>query len=299
MKVLVTGASGFIGTALCENLLGAGHQVTATIRPDSVRRGRLPEKISIIELGLDELSQLSGEFDAFYHLAWNGASGDIRNDFITQQKNVVYTVEAVKAAKRCGCHKFIGAGSQAEYGVVRGLCGENTTPNPFLLYGAAKLSAYHMARLVAKEENIAFVWPRIYSVYGPGENSDTLMSYLMTSFINGNSPQLTECENMWDYLFISDCANILRLLGEKELAGGQDIYNVSYGHPQKLKDYVRRARDIINASTTINFGARTSNPVSTYWLEPDVSLIRKATGFPPEVDFDAGVRMMANWMKRT
>ena len=109
------------------------------------------------------------------------------------------------AAKASGCMKFVGAGSQAEYGVIHGRASEAAAvPHPFMMYGAAKLATYHMGRILAKQVGIQFVWPRIYSVYGVGENSGTLISYLIETLKKGETPQLSPCENMWNFLYIDD-----------------------------------------------------------------------------------------------
>lgn len=298
MNVLITGATGFIGTALCEEMIDSGYNVTAVIRPNSPKREKLPKEVNIIELSLDKLSRLEGNYDLFYNLAWNGSSGTDRNDFEIQNSNIQYTADAIRAAKRCGCKKFIGAGSQAEYGVVHGLCKEDTTvPNPFMMYGAAKLASYHMGKVLAEQLDIQFVWPRMYSVYGVGENSGTLMSYLVSALLKGDTPELSTCENMWDFLYITDCVQALRLLGEKKLDNKQSLYNISYGIPQKLKSYVEMARDIINPSVSIKFGAKITNQERTFWLQPDISYLKKSTGFMPKVGFEQGVRMMVKWIK--
>ena len=180
MRVLITGATGFIGVALCKEMIKNGNEVTAIIRENSSKKSKLPKEVKIVELSLDKLNKFNGSYDLMYHLAWNGSSGNDRNDFDMQYSNIKYTIEAIKLAKRCTCKKFIGAGSQAEYGVVHGEAKEDETIcKPFMMYGAAKLAAYHMGKIVAEQEEISFVWPRIYSVYGPGENEGTLISYLV------------------------------------------------------------------------------------------------------------------------
>lgn len=298
MNVLITGATGFIGTALCKEMMENGHNITAVIRPNSEKKDKIPIGINIIELSIDKFNELQGSYDLFYHLAWNGSSGADRNDFDIQNSNIKYTAEAIKAAKRCGCKKFIGAGSQAEYGVVRGVCTEETTTNPFMMYGAAKLASYHMGKVLAEQLGITFVWPRIYSVYGEGENPGTLMSYLIETLLNGGTPELSSCDNMWDFLYITDCAYALRLLGEKALSNdGRCVYNVSYGAPQRLKTFVENVRDIINPFTSLKFGAKVSNPSRTFCLEPDITNLKDDTGFMPKVDFKCGVRMMLRWVK--
>lgn len=294
MNVLITGATGFIGTALCDEMLERGHSVTAVIRPNSEKKSKLPRAVSLEELELDKISELTGTYDICYHLAWNGSSGSARNDFDIQMSNVKYTAEVIKTAKRLGCKRVIGAGSQAEYGVVHKICDENTTPNPFMMYGAAKLAAYYMGSLVARDEEISLVWPRIYSVYGVGENDGTLMSYLVKCLKEGKTAELSPCENMWDFMYITDCVKALALLGETDDSNG--IYNVSAGKPRLLKEFVNEAREIINPNAEIKFGAKSSDPKRTFWLEPSVDKL-KVLGFECEVGFNEGIKRKAEEME--
>ncbi len=140
-KCIVTGATGFIGTALCRELLRGGDEVFAVVRPKSARRHKLTDlqkvdsaaktRLHVVEADLGRLggalSEAQTRADVFFHLAWNGSAGAEREDFDIQQKNIAYTAEAIRAAKACGCTKFVGAGSQAEYGVVHGVASEDKT----------------------------------------------------------------------------------------------------------------------------------------------------------------------------
>ena len=287
MRVLITGATGFIGSALCQEMLDNGHYVTAVVNPESKRKDKIPDGVSLIELSLHDINKLSGSYDICYHLAWNGASGDSRNDFSIQLSNIKYTADLVKKAKELGCSKFIGAGSQAEYGVVRELCDEYHSTNPFMMYGAAKLASYHMGKVVAEQQKISFVWPRIYSVYGVGENSGTLLSYLIDCLKEDKPAELSACENMWDFIYITDCVKALRLLGENADSNG--IYNISSGNPKILKSFVNSVKEIVNPDGIVIFGAKSTEHERTFWLDPDVSKI-KTVGFVSEVEFEEGIR---------
>ena len=269
MHALVTGASGFLGAALCRRLLQNGRTVTALVRPGSQRRNKVPAGACIQEYGLEQLAEFTGNFDVVFHLAWNGSAGQEREDFTIQLSNVGFMGDLVHLASRCGCKRIVFAGSQAEYGVVHGICTEETTPHPFMMYGAAKLSAGHMGTILARQKGLCFVWARIYSVYGPGENSGTLLSYVRQCLEQGKTPQLSPCENMWDFMHVEDCAEALLLLGVHPHTKG--IYNVSSGNPRPLKEFVKEVRDRIAPGATLNFGARQTDPARTFWLEPDVS----------------------------
>lgn len=297
MKAIITGATGFIGTALCREMLQNGHEVVAVIRPGSAKKEKLQfdENIrgglSVLEMPLGELEDLAAmvsDADVFFHLAWNGSSGGAREDFDAQYANIGYTAAAVRVAKKCGCRKFVGAGSQAEYGVVQGTAEEDRTPpKPFMMYGAAKLSACHMGRLVAEQEGIAFVWPRIYSVYGVGENPGTLVNYVMDTLRKGEIPELSPCENMWNFLYITDCVRGLRMLAESENARG--VFHIASKDTRLLKEYVAEMRELIAPGAELKFGAKPANPERTFWLQPDITKLEKI-GFQPEMSFAEGIR---------
>lgn len=297
MKIIVTGATGFIGTALCRELLENGHEVVAVVRPGSKKRDKLrfgkdlEKRLSVMEISLENLPLLKEKahrMDIFYHLAWNGASGSDRENFDIQYSNIGYTAAAIRAAAACGCHKFVGAGSQAEYGVVCGTAKEEeTVPAPFMMYGAAKLAAYHMGRLVAQQEQIGFVWPRIYSVYGVGENPGTLIDYVMESLLKGEIPQLTSCDNKWNFMYIDDCVELLRLLGEKEEAEG--VYHVASEDTRLLKEFVMEIKNIIAPEGKLGFGKKETDIKRTFWLEPDVKRL-EAMGMGCRTPFSEGIR---------
>lgn len=306
MRAIVTGATGFIGTALCRELLENGYEVVAIIRLGSGKRTKLEnlikeqklwnKKLQILELSLDKIQLLADEYhlcaDVFYHLAWNGSSGMEREDFEMQYSNIRYTAETLRAAKACGCKKFVGAGSQAEYGVVHDRAKEEeTVPKPFMMYGAAKLAAYQMGQVLAKQLGISFVWPRIYSVYGVGENQGTLVNYVMETLKKGEIPQLSSCENMWNFMYITDCVRALRMLGESETAEG--IYHVASDDTRYLKEFVEEIRDIVAPKGKLNFGAKQGEPERTFWLEPDVGKIAEL-GIKNCTMFKEGIREKVN-----
>ena len=305
-KCIVTGATGFIGRALCEELLAQGDEVYALIRPQSAKRQILDslavnERLHIVEAPLEALADsLAGvgiSADVFFHLAWHGSAGAAREDFSMQARNISYMEQALLGAKVCGCSKFVGAGSQAEYGVVQERAYEGQTlARPFMMYGAAKHAAYQMGRLLARQLGIAFVWPRIYSVYGVGENPGTLVNYVLDSLAEKQVPELSPCENMWNFLYITDCAKILAALGKVQAAEG--IYHVASDDTRPLKDFVSEIRDRVAPGAELGFGMREASPERTFWLEPDTTKLKEivrleyvpfATGIDKKIKLMGGV----------
>lgn len=288
MRIVMTGATGFLGQALCRELAENGHEVTAVVRPESVEKADKLTVHKVIALPLKELESLTGEYDVFFHLAWNGSGGEERNDYRIQMENLGHMEQALKGAKQCGCRKFIGAGSQAEYGVVREKAVEDkTVPEPFMMYGAAKLACLHMGRVLAEQLGITFVWPRIYSVYGPRENDPTILGYVARTLREGKVPELGSCENQWDFLYISDFTKAMRMLAESPEAKG--IYHVASGDIRKLREFVELERDVIKPGAELRFGARKTDERKTFWLEPDIDRLDEL-GFECETSFEQGIR---------
>ena len=288
MKIAVTGATGFLGKALCRELTENGHEVTAIVRPESLENAKELEVRHLTALSLENLENLTGDYHAFFHLAWNGSAGEERNDYNAQLKNLTYMEKALQAAKNCGCHKLIGAGSQAEYGIIYDKAQEaSTVPAPFMMYGAAKLACLHMGRILAKQLGITFVWPRIYSVYGPRKNDPTLLGYVARTLREGKVPELSACENMWDFMYITDFARAMRKLAEKP--GTEGIYHIASGEPDRLQHFVEQLRDVVSPGAKLGFGAKPSDPNRTFWLEPDVTRL-ETLGFRCMMPFGSGVR---------
>ncbi len=129
-----------------------------------------------------------------------------------------------------------------------------------------------------------------YSVYGVGENSGTLISYLIETLKKGETPALSPCNNMWNFLYITDCARILRELGKAMISSG--IYPVASPDTRPLRAFVEELRDIIAPEASLAFGKRSADPMRTFWLEPRLEALGglKSLRFIP---FAEGIRRLA------
>lgn len=302
MKAVVTGATGLLGHALVKTLLSEGHEVHAIVRPNSPHADRLPKKpfVHIHKVDLSNLSDatrtLPDDVDAFFHLAWAGTSTSARNNEKLQADNISWTLDAVELAKATGCHTFVGAGSQAEYGRVEGLVAPETPCQPETAYGVAKLCAGRMSRLLCADCGIRHIWARILSLYGPYDSLDTMISQLIISLLSGaEALPLTPCEQVWDYLFADDAAKALSLIAQKGVDGS--VYCVGGGVGRPLKDYVLAVRDVVRPDASLDIGAREYASNQVMHLCADISSLRRDTGFEPSTLFGEGVRQTVEWMR--
>jgi len=291
-KIAITGATCMIGSAIARCALERGMDVLCVIRKDTGRLDSLPksERIKIVYADIAEYAGLdiSGGYDVFYHLAWEKTFGASRDDADTQAANIQYTLDAVRLAKRLGCKKFIGAGSQAEYGTVTEQLTCGTPVNPLSGYGIAKYAAGRLSGLLCSQLGLQFNWMRILSTYGPLDGGHTLIMYAINELRAGRSPAFTKCEQIWDYLYCDDAARAFLAVGSSGVDG--KTYPLGSGNPRRLSEYLESLRDAVNPNGVLQFGKKEYYPHQPMYLCADISELENDTGWRPEVSFEDGVR---------
>lgn len=293
-RVIITGATGAIGTALVRKLIDKKIEVLVFLRVDSQRNQNIPchplvhKKFCSLEQLADVENDTGKVYDIFYHLAWRGASGPERKDMYIQNQNVKYALDAVRAAKKFGCQTFIGAGSQAEYGNWEVPLQCDTPVFPNMGYGYAKLCAGQMTREYAAQLELKHIWVRILSVYGPNDSAGSMIMYTIDKLLQGMEPKLTKGEQMWDYLYSDDAAKALYLLGKMGI--DRKIYVLGSGTTRPLKDYIQKIRDIAAPGRNLSFGTIPYGKNQTMYLCADTSELKRDTGWHPETDFNDGIR---------
>ena len=291
-KIIITGATGAVGSAVVRRAIENGKDVTCIVHQGSKRLGNLPQsdKVHIVECDLRDYRTLSldGQYDAFIHLSWEKTVGASRDDAEVQTRNIQYTLDAVQLAHRCGCSVFVGAGSQAEYGVQSVDLTPDLPVKPESGYGIAKYAAGKLSAMLCKSLGMRQCWVRILSVYGPNDGENSLISYLIREFKAGNSPQLTKCEQMWDYLYADDAADAILAVAEKGVDG--KAYPLGSGNGRRLSDYVNNIREVINPDVQVLFGAKDYYPHQPMHLVADITELTKDTGWLPQSSFQEGIK---------
>jgi nucleoside-diphosphate-sugar epimerase len=291
-KIIITGATGMIGAALARCAVNEGVEALCIVRKNSGKLNNLPQSdlVKIEYCDIDQYGNLflDTHYDIFYHLAWEKTSGASRDDVDIQTANIQYTLEAVRLAKRLGCKKFIGAGSQAEYGIVTEPLRPETPVNPQSGYGIAKYTAGKLSQLLCAQLGLEFNWVRILSVFGPLDGAHTLIMYAIHELQAGQSPGFTKCEQIWDYLYCDDAAMAFLAIGENGING--KTYPLGSGTKQKLSEYLELIRDIIAPGVVLQLGKKEYYPHQPMYLCADISELTHDTGWKPEVSFEDGIK---------
>lgn len=300
-KALVTGANGFVGSALCRALSENNVDVIAVVRNEMSECSRL-ENISGIRIVYADLSEYSKfseiipdrDIDVFYHMAWNGSAGSLRGDYNAQIDNVRYACDSVKACGQMNIKKYVFASSIMEY-EVEAVIQNELTPGVNTLYSTAKLTADHMIRAIAGAEGIEYVRGIISNIYGPGETSPRLINSTIRKLLKNEHCAFTAGEQMYDFIYITDSAQAFVEIGRSGAANRS--YYIGSLSPQPLKSFLCTMRDQIDPLIEIGLGEIPFNGTALKYNEFDIYALQKDTGFTPIVSFEEGIRNTIEWIK--
>ena len=300
-RVVITGATSMIGAALTGECVKHGTEVYAVVRAASGKLDRLPDSslVHLVEGSLETLDQLPekipADCDTFYHIAWGNTGTDRNRSTELQSRNIAYTLEAVKAASALGCKRFIGAGSQAEYGPMdEERISPDSPANPTTPYGVAKLASGQLARMLCRELGMEWIWPRIFSVYGIYEKEGTMIASGLRKMLAGEPTAFTPALQRWDYLYSRDAGRAYYLIGEKGKDGA--VYCVGSGQARPLREYIEQMA-ALTGSGEPGIGAKPYPAGTVMNLCADTDTLYADTGFEPEYTFEEGIRETISWIR--
>lgn len=298
---IVSGANGFIGSALVRELLSNDYKVYALCRESSCANIPHADRIEIIFCDLCEIQQLErmipqNPYTCFYHLAWKGVADSSRDCPELQIKNVQWTINALRAAKKIGCRRFVGAGSIMEYEALAGMRAQESCPGRGDIYGGAKVLAHIMCKALAAQVGIELLWAEVTNAYGPGEKSPRLVNSTIRKCLRGEAPEFTAGTQNYDFVYIDDVARAFRLIGEK----GRPFHKYTIGSSmaRPLKDFLLEMQKAVAPDLPFKLGSVPFTGVNLPLTEFNCSDTERDTGFRAEVDFKEGCKLTAEWIKR-
>ncbi len=297
-KALVTGANGFVGSALVRDLINNGIEVIALDREDC--NNNIPEGVRFVAHELAESGKLpeliaDRDIDVFYHFAWVGSAGPARADTALQLNNAQWTIDCLRAAKEMGCPRFVSAGSIMEHETIAAVYKQGNKPGVGYIYGSGKLVAHAMCQCVAAEIGIDLMWAKITNAYGAGELSPRFVNTTIRKIINDEPLQFTSGTQNYDFVYIDDVARAFRMIGEN----GKPFchYLIGSSNAKPLREFILEMKESIAAEKEFIFGNVPFTGVNMPLEEFDCSITERDTGFKAEISFGEGVKRTMEWLK--
>jgi len=294
-RILVTGASGFIGAAVTRQLVASGRDVAVLLRTSSQSQRLAPllDRLTVIRGDLLHLGAVEEEVATFapqglLHLAWDGVKGADRNSPM-QADNIAASVALFRMAETQRCQAFVALGSQAEYGPAPGKLHEQTPTRPTTVYGAAKLATYLVLERIAATSGRPFAWLRLFSSYGEDDDPSWLLPYLTRCLLARQRPAVTAAEQRWDYIHVDDVARAMIAAMDERALG---VFNLGSGQALPLREIICMLRDLVDPCLKVGFGDVPYRPDQVMHLEADITALRDATGWAPQVALVDGLRRL-------
>lgn len=272
--VLLSGATGFLGSHLAEVLSNSNYRVLALVRntSDLCRLHEIKnDNIILINLHEKNFKENIQNYspNIFVHAAWQGVGAKERNDEAIQSKNMFFTTEMLNLANELGIKKIISFGSQAEYGNFEGRINEQAICKPNSEYGNAKLAALNALKSFCNANTINWFWLRIFSLYGEREGDEWLIPSVIKNILANKPMDLTACEQRYDYMYVKDFAKAIIKVLETECESG--VFNVSSNSSIRLKNLIEEIRKNLNPKAVLNFGALPYRSNQVMHMEGDSS----------------------------
>ncbi|MGV8973298.1 MAG: NAD-dependent epimerase/dehydratase family protein [Rhodoglobus sp.] len=291
MTIIVTGASGFLGSWAVRALAARGHHVVALVRSPRPWRLESTLEIEIVvappESWPDEIRHRRPETVVSFD--WAGVDGASRES-VDQWHNVERLGVLVEAATAAGTRRVVAVGSQAEYGPATAPVTESSPTRPTTEYGRAKLGAL---ALLSGQRDLEWVWARVFSVFGPLDNEGMLLPKLADALATGTPIELSSGEQRWSYLYASDAGEAMATLATHADAAG--IINVGHPEAPRLRDAITRFSAPLGDPHLLRFAPAVTTGAPLAHLEPVVSRLL-ALGWEPAVAIDDGLTRTGAWL---
>lgn len=299
-KVILTGATGFVGNAVLRELIKNNIYVIAISRSGNPKNIPDSDLVRYISCDLSEMNSLVNkiadkDIDTFYHFAWNGSAGPARADTNLQLKNAQWTIDSLNVAKKLGCNRFVAAGSIMEHETIAAAYTQGNKPGLGYIYGSGKLVAHTMAMSVAASIGIDLIWAEITNAYGIGELSARMVNTTLRKIIHGENPQFTAGTQNYDFVYIDDVARAFYLIGKNGKPFNDYLIGSSTARP--LKEFLLEMKNSVAPNLDFIFGDVPFTGVDLPLEKYDCKKTEEDTGFKASISFAEGTKRTIEWLK--
>lgn len=291
-RILVTGATGFVGRHVLSALEGRGFDVHGVGRSPIAGETLHAANLLVEEERRDLIASVRPSH--LLHLAWDAEPGR----YWTSAANLDWAAASLHLATLFaaqGGRRFVGVGTCAEYAWGAARFDESTTPcRPATLYGAAKDGTHRILAAYAATQGFSLAWARLFYLYGPGERRGRLVSDAIHALMTGTEFPTSTGHQRRDFLHVADAAAALAALLVSDVNGP---VNIGSGIAVPVRTLLDGLALRLGDADRIVYGARPLGPAEPPVIEAETRILREAVGFQPAFDRERGLDDTVEWWR--
>jgi len=301
LRVLLTGATGFIGSHVARLLVNANCEVHALVRENSNlwRIKDIASQLNLVQADLLAADKVQVQLDKIrpemcLHLAWYA----VPTKYLTAHENIDLlrgSLQLISYLAQLGCKRFVGLGTCFEYDIGAECLTETSPVKPRNLYAASKLALQTVLGQLASTTGMEAVWLRLFYLYGPYEPEQRLVPAVVCSLLRNQVAKVTKGEQVRDFLHVEDVAAAIWAVAQSNLTGP---VNIGSGKAVTVRDIATRIGDILNHPELIEFGALPHNPTDPMFVCADNHKLAENTAWTPQYDLESGLRQTTKWWQK-
>lgn len=303
-KILITGATGFIGANLTRTFLKHGNKIFILTRSSS-NKWRIEDILKDVEEYHADLLDYEGlekiikhiKPDVVCHTAVYGGFPFQKDEDAIFKTNFIGTINLLNACCKIGFDIFINTGSSSEYGIKNSVMKESDVLEPVTFYGVTKASATLFCSMKSKVENLPVVTLRLFSPYGYYEDRIRLIPSVIISCLKDENPKLSSPDSVRDFIFIEDVVSAYEKVIENKGNIVDEIFNIGYGKQYSVQEVVDLIIKLSDKKVRPMWGS-ISNPRNEplVW-QADISKAKNVLRWQPKYTLEEGLRKTINWFK--
>lgn len=304
-KILVTGATGFIGKNLVESLKEK-FEIYALIL-DEKEKNVIPQIDYILwKTFFDRENEIKtldgkklGKIDTVIHLASYGVNPKDNDIDKMIESNINLTKDLISNLERVSCKNIIFTGSGFEYGDKGKIkLKEDMELNPFSLYGATKVSAFLIGKKLCESLGINYINLRLFNIFGEYEGSNRLIPQIINNYLEGKELNFTAGNQVRDYLYIKDIIEVYEMILEKNIYNNE-TYNVCSSEEVTIKEFITKVANTIGINKeSLNFGIIPSRKEEALYIVGDNSKLKKDFDWNRKYSYEFGIKNMYDFFQK-
>ncbi len=298
-RILVTGASGFVGSQVVRAALERGYEVVASVRSraSAARLEELTSRVRLLEADLsdaDSVRRLATDAapDMVLHLAWSlGPDYDAPENLGCVGGSLTLLQSLIES----GCPRIVFVGTHHELSPSDGDLGEDAAVAPRNLYAVCKDAVHRVARSYVAGKDASFVWARLFNVYGPGQDDWAIVPYIVRHLLEGRKCPMTHGEQVRVFLHVRDAAEALLDVTQSTVQG---VVHVGSDGLTTLRDLAQRVGDQVGRRELLSFGEIAPRIDEAPRIVSSNARLYSEVGFRPRFSLDAGLADTIDWWRK-